>query len=206
MTTAFLLGFLGSWHCAAMCGGFAMAPRPLPYQAGRLLSYVAVGALLGWAGATATEWIGSKLVLGIAGALLLLMSWARVGSVETPVAAQNGFSLRSFLWLALGPWLRKPGAQSRFLLGTLTGTFPCGLLYAGWLQAAGTSSPLLGATSMAAFWLGTLPGLLLPGVLCGWMPRAWVPRVQAAAMAAAGLLMLWSALAAAPAGDCPACH
>ncbi|MBT9585236.1 sulfite exporter TauE/SafE family protein [bacterium] len=158
MIVAFLLGVAGSWHCAAMCGGFAWGPRPVAYLAGRLLGYALVGALLGWSGLWALQFLGNRLLLAISGCLLLAMGLVQ----QRAVTARNGFSLTAFLWSELAPWLRSPGTRSRFGFGLVTAVFPCGLLYAAWLQAANQGTPELAALSMISFWAGTLPGLLLP--------------------------------------------
>jgi len=160
MLEPFLLGLLGSWHCALMCGGFLWGARPLPYLVGRLLGYSLVGALLGWGGQWLLGLLGSRLLLGSSGLLLLVMARARL-----PVAAKNSSSLLGFLLRELGPWLRGPSGRARFFLGLSTAVFPCGLLSAGWLLAVNQGSALAGALSMALFWLGTLPGLLLPRLL-----------------------------------------
>ena len=158
MIGSFLLGLVGSWHCAAMCGGFAWGPRPWPYLAGRLLGYTLVGAVLGWSGLWALQFLGSRLLLGVSGSLLLAMGVARQRTLQ----AHNGYSLGAFVWKELAPWLRAPGARSRFGFGLITAVFPCGLLYAAWLQAATQGSVLQASACMAVFWAGTLPGLLLP--------------------------------------------
>lgn len=186
MLEALLLGVLGSWHCALMCGGFLWGPRPAPYLTGRLIGYAAVGAALGWGGQWLLGFLGSRLLLGFSGALLLVMARARL-----PVAAKNSPSLMGYVMRELGPWLRGPGTRARFLLGLATALFPCGLLSAAWLLAIRQGSPALGALSMGLFWLGTLPGLLLPRFLgrrvSGWNAGPW-------ALGLAGAWMLAQAL------------
>jgi sulfite exporter TauE/SafE len=188
MIGSLLLGLAGSWHCAAMCGGFAWGPRPLPYLVGRLLGYAAVGALIGWGGLWALQFLGNRLLLGLSGALLLAMGMAR----QRPPQARNGFSLSAFLWTELAPWLRSPGAGSRFGFGLVTAVFPCGLLYAAWLQAANQGSIGLAVVSMMTFWLGTLPGLLLPR----WLGRRLGAgaRLDKLALLLTGSIMLAQAL------------
>jgi sulfite exporter TauE/SafE len=179
MLEALLLGVLGSWHCALMCGGFLWGPRPLPYLTGRLLGYLVVGAALGWGGQWLLGFLGSRLLLGLSGVLLLAMARARL-----PVA-RKGPSLLGYLLRELGPWLRGPGTRARLLLGLATAGFPCGLLSAAWVVALGQGGPVGGALAMGCFWLGTLPGLLLPrwlglrggGSWAGWgsgLAGAWM--------------------------------
>ena len=48
----FTAGFIGSWHCAVMCGPMSCYltsnKQLLSYQLGRLLSYVLAGGTAGW--------------------------------------------------------------------------------------------------------------------------------------------------------------
>lgn len=188
MTAAFLLGLAGSWHCAAMCGGLAWGRRPLPYLVGRLLGYACVGAVLGHLGMWVTQYLGSRLLLGVSGSLLLAM-----GSLpKAPLQPRNGFSLVAFLWTELGPWLRSPGWRARFLLGLATALFPCGLLSAAWLQAANAGSSFSGLATMAAFAGGSMPGLLAPRWLAGRLKvgAGW----EKLALLLAGSFMLAAAL------------
>lgn len=157
MFEACILGLLGSWHCALMCGGFLWGARTWPYLLGRFLGYALVGALLGWGGHWLLAWLGSRLLLGLSGLLLLLMAWSR-----TPVQAKNAPGWWGFILRELGPWLRQPGLRSGFLLGVVTAFFPCGLLSAAWLVAANQGSPAGAAFSMTCFALTSTPGLLLP--------------------------------------------
>ena len=57
-------------------------------------------------------------------------------------------------------------------VGLLTAFLPCGWLYLFASYAAGTGSPFWGAAFMAAFWLGSVPALVLAGA--GARPwRGW---------------------------------
>lgn len=204
MIVAFLLGLAGSWHCMAMCGGFVWAfhrrRAPWAYQVGRLLGYLGLGALLGILGTGLLPWLGSKLVLGLAGVLLIGMALAQ--QFPSPPQAQNGFSLRAFLWSGLSPWLARPDWKGRFLLGLVTALFPCGLLSAAWVQAAAQASPWGAMQIMAAFWLGTAPALMIAPSL----PRQWSQKVQKVAILLAAGWMLFQALAPESMGCIPTAH
>ena len=183
---ALLLGLGGSWHCAAMCSGLALGMR-WPYQLGRWCGYLLVATILScWSGVLRL-WLGGPLVLGLGGGLALCMGVAALRPAG--VVARNSFSVTALIWTELAPWLRRPGAGARWLSGFLTAGLPCGLLGAAYLSAA--NQPGLAATLayMTAFWLGTLPGLLLPG----WGARRW-PGLRGYLMIASGLLMLAAAL------------
>lgn len=170
---ALLTGLMGGVHCAAMCGGIAtgfsaMGPRAswkyaVEPNLGRVLGYVAAGAIAGGIGHGIVDL-----------ARLDWLAWtlrAAVGLVLVVVALRllDRHGRLSFLAMpgAGGAWQRLRPLQRRLLpantsakrigLGLLWGWMPCGLsttmLAAAWLQADARN----GALTMAAFGLGTLP-------------------------------------------------
>jgi len=105
---------------------------------------------------------------------------------------------------------RKPATRA-WLVGVMTGLLPCGWLWAFVVSAAGTGSPLAGASLMAVFWLGTLPAMTGALVLAGPLVaavRARLPVATAivlAALALGTLALRWDS--AGPAGIThPTCH
>ncbi|MGV3754118.1 MAG: sulfite exporter TauE/SafE family protein [Verrucomicrobiota bacterium] len=172
--TAFMLGLVGSLHCAGMCGPLALA---LPvagktrgdfvlgrvlYNLGRILTYTGIGAVFGLVGqsfalAGFQKWV--SLVAGVA-ILLGLVASTRIG-LGLPIT-------KSVMWLksSVGRLLQQRTFGSLFLLGSLNGLLPCGLVYVAAAAAAATGSLQMGVLSMATFGVGTLPvmlGLGLPG-------------------------------------------
>jgi DMSO/TMAO reductase YedYZ heme-binding membrane subunit len=57
------------------------------------------------------------------------------------------------------------------LLGLAWGLIPCGFLYTAQIKAAESSSPLLGAATMLAFGIGTLPVMVGIGTSSAWLSR-----------------------------------
>jgi len=175
----FAASVLGSLHCAGMCGAFlAIAigddhdrvARQAAYHLGRLITYTSLGLAAGAAG---------KL-LNIAGALAGIRPIAAIlaGSIMVvfgivTLLRMRGVSLSRMplpqAWTNLlkrGHELaarRSPNTRA-LMIGLLTTLLPCGWLYAFAVTAAGTGSPALGAATMAAFWLGTLPALVALGM------------------------------------------
>ena len=196
---------LGSVHCAGMCGGFvavagdgvsgkARLAAQLSYNAGRLLSYGALGASAGFLG-QAVDLAGSAAGVGRVAALVsgsIMILWGMGALLETQgVRVFRGrVTLPKRVTEVLASVRRLPSAWRGLVLGLATTLLPCGWLYAFAVTAAGTASPLQGALLMAAFWTGNLPMLLGLGValsaLVGRVRRV-VPILSAAVIFGVGL-------------------
>lgn len=182
----FLAGLAGSFHCVGMCGGFActlgaghgsgraMAMRHVAYNGGRLLSYVFLGAMAGWAGRavcgpglsaadlTDTVAFGQRLFAVLAGLLMIAMALQILGVHRR--GRSVGIDLGP-LAATLRPLLSAPGPAAPLAFGVLNGFLPCPLVYAFLAQSAAGADPGLGAAIMAAFGAGTLPAMLIIGML-----------------------------------------
>ena len=204
---------LGSAHCAGMCGAFVaiacgatetsrVARWRLAgaYHAGRLATYVAVGAAAGTVGR----------LMDLTGAL------AGLRFVAAPLAAVTILTFAMIAWArGAGASLPRPPLPERWLaalraahraamyqppvlragaIGLLTTLLPCGWLYAFVVTAAGTGSPLSAAMVMTVFWLGTLPALILVGAgargLLGPLGQ-YLPRVTTLAVAVVAVVTLF---------------
>jgi len=178
-----IASFVGSLHCAGMCGplaafavgdlhGAKSAPRAwlhAAYHGGRLLTYALVGGVCGLLGA-AVDRGGARIGCHRAAALLAGSTMIAVG-LATALRAL-GFRLPSAPPVGLIGRLVLAGQRAAFvwtplpravLIGLLTAFLPCGWLYLFALKAAESGSPARGALFMIAFWLGSLPALVLVG-------------------------------------------
>lgn len=204
--TVLASSLLGSAHCAGMCGGLALAaigpqdgaraPRQVGYHLGRLASYALLGAAAGLAGGAVDDigiLVGVQRIaatvagLGIAafGIAAIARSFgARVPHAGVPrvlvLAAQRVHS-----WT-----LRLPPRFRGVPIGLATPLLPCGWLFAFAAIAAASAAPSTGALVMAAFWLGTVPAVVIASngaraVFAG-LGRA-APVAMGAAMVAVGL-------------------
>ncbi|WP_428939574.1 sulfite exporter TauE/SafE family protein [Fontivita pretiosa] len=178
IVTIFLASLVGSLHCVGMCGAFvALAvgdsrgwQTTAAYHGGRLASYVALGALAGAAGQLldiAGALAGARpLAAGLAGAtmvlvgVVVLLRWLGV-RVAAPALPQSWTRL---IARASGAAIHRPPVLRAAVIGLCTTLLPCGWLYAFAITAAGTAHPLSGAATMAFFWLGTVPALLVVGL------------------------------------------
>jgi hypothetical protein len=205
---------VGSPHCAGMCGGFvcfysvqeddpgarAALRRALPhvaYNGGRLLVYVALGALAGAIGA-GVDRVGGAAGIGrsaaiLAGALMVLWGvMALLAALGVRVPGVAGLAATGApVARALRAVRAQPPALRALVVGLLSVLLPCGWLYAFAATAAGTGSPWTGAVVMAAFWAGTLPVMAGVGVaaqsLFGPLRRR-LPAIAASALIVIGLL------------------
>lgn len=172
LAALFFAGLLTSVHCVAMCGGINISQsvgagggksgglkNPLLYNLGRVVSYTAIGAIVGGLGSVLfLSQTVKAVILVIAAAGMLFM----------------GLSMLSWLPWWLVP--RLPVALSKnadrakigerpFFVGLLNGLMPCGPLQAMQLYALASGSALTGALAMLLFSLGTVPLMLGAGVL-----------------------------------------
>jgi len=166
--TAFLLGLVGSLHCAGMCGPLALAlpatgnstPAYLlgrvAYNAGRIITYCLLGIVFGLAGWTLLlaglqRWV--SIALGVA--LLLGLFASRRLALARPVT-----SVVNQLKASMSVLLRRRSLAGLAVLGLLNGLLPCGLVYVACAGAAATGGVLAGASYMTAFGVGTVPMML----------------------------------------------
>lgn len=146
--------FLGSWHCAGMCGPIAtlMATKKglWPYHLGRLVSYSGLGAL---AGALGQFFLTSEFIWlrwFSAGTFALFLFYAGLRLLNPKIKKIN-FTLPTSQLFKL--------KHSAFLVGLTTILLPCGWLYTYVAAAIATKSSYAGALMMFLFWLGSLPAL-----------------------------------------------
>lgn len=199
----FLAGLAGgATHCAAMCGPFVMAQAAagagggdgvlrrlagaalLPYQAGRMLGYGALGALAGGTAGALGRLAGLESVLAVlllaAAVLMLAEAGRRIGWAVPHLPAPR---LPAPLERRIGRLLAAPTGARGVLLGLALSALPCGLLYGALAAAAGSGSALAGGLAMAAFVLGTIPALVGVGLVGGFFARRIGPGIRLAGAA-----------------------
>lgn len=205
---AFATGLLGSAHCLGMCGGLMAAlamtgnrlragiPFQLCYHAGRICTYAAIGALVGWFG-SALSLTGplrdlTRLLLLASDLFVILVGIGSTGLLPAFRLIDLEGSFQVPLLPRLVPrMLGLPSALAAFPLGLLLGLLPCGLVYAMAITAAQTTDSGLGAALMAGFGLGTLPALLLFGGTAQWLTQRARRRMLGGAGAVVALMGLF---------------
>ena len=212
----FVIGLITSVHCIAMCGGINLSqciPQvtqgeadntskmatfcpALAYNIGRVLSYTAVGFVLGLVGflmGGGTDVGFSILLQGIlkiiAGLFMVIMGINMLGLFPW----LRKFTIRMPKSLVRKVGNQKAKAPRPFLVGILNGFMPCGPLQSMWIVALAAGNPFAGALSMFLFSLGTVPFMLGLGSIVSVLGRRFtdqVMRIGAVLVIVLGLAML----------------
>lgn len=202
---AISLGFLGSLHCAGMCGPIALA-LPLgrlsafgkwlgtfSYSLGRISTYALLGLLFGLFGrglvlAGAQQWVsiitGAILVLSI----VLPQHVLHKFSLTAPVARFTG-GLKSKMLR----FMKSDRPSTLFLFGMLNGLLPCGLVYLALMSSLSAGTAVSGAAFMTLFGLGTAPmliGVAFAGQMVSGQLRSYFRRIVPIAVVIIGLLFI----------------
>ncbi len=186
------LGLFGSFgHCVAMCGPLTVAfslsakgessfRRQLEFHGllnvGRILSYLMVGAAIGAVSSVAiaggqVAGLGSllrRLMAVVTGLALIWMGFRQINPQLLPNIPFIHPIVGGGLHDRLNTAMTQASEQYRWwtpaLLGGIWGLIPCGFLYVAQIKAAETGDLWLGAATMLAFGVGTLPAMLAVGV------------------------------------------
>ncbi|MFP5519727.1 MAG: sulfite exporter TauE/SafE family protein [Bdellovibrionia bacterium] len=191
-----LASFLGSWHCAAMCGPvatfIASKNRLSLYHLGRLFSYATLGGL---AGALGNVFITSQFASLRWGTLILFSFFLfvmglRQLSIRFDQAPFWNFGFfrffRKLIFRLQAFSLNKPP----FVIGLLTALLPCGWLYSYVFAAVATQNAITGALIMVLFWLGGLPALLaMP-----FMIKKTIDKAGGREKKIAGIILIFASL------------
>jgi len=214
------IGILTGIHCIAMCGGinlsqtlrksgesapagtYSLLMPSILYNGGRLVSYTAVGVLVGALGSVITvsgHFQGAVQLA--AGVFMVIMGITMLGLFP----ALRRFIPRMPKIFSAKIDERKTG-RGPLVIGFLNGFMPCGPLQAMQLYALSTGSPVRGGIAMFLFCAGTIPLMFalgtasraLSGALSGVKGQLFSRRVMwagAILVVALGLVMFsngWS--------------
>ena len=204
LTTALLLGVLGSAHCIGMCGPLALAiPSPkhslwarlrstLVLNSGRILTYAIIGAGFGMFG-RGLQLAGLQQVVSISLGVIILLSlllprvFAKLGvGSRMGTLVMRGQSI-------MARQMKRTSLQGLFFTGMLNGLLPCGLIYLAAAGAIGYGGWANGALFMLFFGLGTWPalvGLKLSGSYAGPKLRNTLRKLTPYAYFAMGVLFI----------------
>lgn len=201
---ALIVGLLGSFHCAGMCGPIALALplrenswrtkliSGLLYNFGRIFTYALLGCTFGILGYGLAFWGAQQFVSIFAGVLMILSILFPIifRSFRFGAVFEKGLSLFSNFF---GKLFGFRTYFSTFMIGTLNGFLPCGLVYIALAGAVVSNGPGAGAIYMMLFGMGTLPVLLtvsMAGNLIGIRFRNAVKKVIPYAIIIIGILFI----------------
>ena len=215
----FTLGLVSSLHCVQMCGPIVLSysvaleslqkgtgrNSPLPllsnhlaYNAGRILTYSALGAIAGALG-------GMLGLLGrlagftharaiVSGAVMIAAGISMLKIIPAGLWSNSLFRIPASFLRRVATMISAPGSGSRFFLGLALGFLPCGLIYAALLKAMATGSIFAGAGTMLAFGLGTAGALFALGMFSSAIRirlNRWGSQLAAAGVTVMGIMLVW---------------
>ncbi len=201
----FVIGLMTSVHCVAMCGGInlsqcisreisekkeergnagkaAFQPAFL-YNLGRVVSYTAVGFLMGSVGmligggsAAGLPTLFQGILKMIAGIFMIVMGVNILGIFPW----LRRFTLRMPEFLAVKIDRKKSESRQPLMVGVLNGLMPCGPLQSMQIVALASGNPFAGAIAMFLFSLGTVPLMLGLGSLVSVLGRKFSQKAMGA--------------------------
>jgi sulfite exporter TauE/SafE len=181
---AFTTGLIGGFgHCAGMCGPiiisytlqdtsslFERLLSGVLYNAGRITTYMFIGALMGLTGSfvnIAGKMAGFQEIIAIMAGLFMIFMGLSISGLTGNAAWLEGRSGGIF---KAGAYIMMEKTRWRYFpLGALFGFIPCGLSYSIFIASAGTGRFLSGMLVSLLFGLGTLPSLLLVGAAAAYV-------------------------------------
>ena len=199
----FSLGLVSSLHCLQMCGPLVLSwsvslPRQralgahLRYNAGRIATYMLLGAIAGCVRQSDRRAAGLRMATGariVAGTAMIVSGILMLGLFRSNGLVTIQQPARFTRWIGrslLGP-------DRKFQLGLMLGFLPCGLVYAALLKAVDAGNAVGGALTMLAFGLGTAVSLLALGLassFTGFRLSRWSTKIAAVCIMAAGAVLL----------------
>jgi len=180
LTTSFLIGILGSMHCAGMCGGLVTTLSMgrsrvwvtglMAYQFGRISTYTLLGMIAGIIGSVITgiAWFSqAQFYLSIlAGIMMITFGLHIAGWMPDPFTR---IISRFYKFTGLGQWVAtartSTNPASWYFVGALNGLLPCGLVYAALSLNLAVGNPVRSSVGMFLFGLGTIPSMMLVPVI-----------------------------------------
>lgn len=172
--SAFIIGFLGSFHCIGMCGPIALSLPLSPhshvarwvghfiYQSGKISAYVVLGMMIGAMGEGITLLGMQKSYNMLLGLFLFLLG---VGSLSGKFNLLFYLEQKmGYLKNRMGNFIHRNTNTALFSIGFLNGLLPCGLVYIAILGASSFGNLVNSVLYMFFFGLGVMPALVFVSV------------------------------------------
>jgi uncharacterized protein len=188
-----VMGFLGSWHCALMCGPLTCSFRKqqhfVSYQVGRLISYLLIGATLfyGLKYFLNTESRPLKIFLSLfLGFLFILFGFAQIDLINVKKWSFKYYKLQHLVIEKN----KKIAQRFPIVLGLLTGFFPCGWLYSFLLLSSQMKTIHESLIVIFIFWMTAIPALM---VLSGFI-QSLIKAAPVSHQKISGIILIISGL------------
>lgn len=141
----------------------------LYFNSGRIIGYTLFGAIIGFFGSMLS--ISPKItgIITIFASIIMILLGFQLLGLSPKLSGLLTFRFPKFLSHSIMQSSETPRKSTPFLLGCASFFLPCGFTYALELYVLSKGDPVLGAVTMFAFSLGTLPGLLSLGVLSSFL-------------------------------------
>lgn len=170
------IGFLGSFHCVAMCGPLVLSlPKTgntatsrfygrMIYNFGRVITYSILGLIAGFIGYSFSITGFQKDISVLVGVVIIAFVLLTSGSRH--LYSFNGFVSKLSLPLKKKfKSLYSSGSNISLLgIGMLNGLLPCGFVYLALAGAVASGKTSEGIIYMSLFGSGTIPAMLLVSV------------------------------------------
>lgn len=169
LLTAFLIGSLGSLHCAGMCSPLAAAVtnyrnpsfwNRLIYNVGRIVSYSVLGSIISVLGSLFNFPILQNILSFTLGCVLILFGIVGLTHFRIPFITAWLQGISSSIKILFQKFLSKKTRVALFGMGMINGLLPCGLTYLALSYCILLPSILDGFLFMLFFGLGTFPVML----------------------------------------------
>ncbi|HMN33324.1 MAG: sulfite exporter TauE/SafE family protein [Chitinophagaceae bacterium] len=163
------LGLLSNLHCIGMCGPLMLAVpisnhsskkwiEILLYHFGRIATYAILGLILGSVGSSLSAWGFQQTVSIVSGLFILGYAIIKIFNLNL-LPSSNPFN--QFVSSKISTFLNKKTLSSKWILGSLNGLLPCGLVYIALAASLVYGNITKGTLHMMAFGIGTMPSLVL---------------------------------------------
>lgn len=180
---ALLLGFMGSFHCLAMCGPLHLSLLgnrkyslnfiidKSVFNFGRILTYAFLGVILGFIGKSLPLYNIQKVVSVVTGVAIIMVYFIpKLTGKEIEIPFLNRFVIKK-----MGGLMKKTKDGSSFLkyfgMGVLNGLLPCGLVYAALIASFAQMNTEKSMLFMILFGLGTFPAMFFVVMFGGWAKK-----------------------------------
>ncbi len=187
--SGWVLGFLGSFHCIAMCGPIALS---LPvgknsrtkfflgrifYNFGRIVTYSVLGIIVGYIG-VAIFFAGFQQIFSIIIGTLIIFT-AFLPSITSRITSKISLltkihqTLRKFFSFLF----QKQTLLSLFGIGIINGFLPCGFVYMALANAATFGNEIQGMIFLSGFGFGTLPMMFGVSLIGNVIKEEWRKKI-----------------------------